>query len=60
VEAAPADVSALAEQAVELFETGQTALANGDWAAYGAAQDALKVILAQIAAATGTEATPVP
>jgi uncharacterized membrane protein (UPF0182 family) len=56
-----ANVSALADQAIELFETGQAALAAGDWAAYGAAQDELELILAQIAAAsTGSEATPVP
>jgi uncharacterized membrane protein (UPF0182 family) len=55
------EVNALALQAVELFETGQQALADGDWEAYGAAQDELELILAQIAAASGLpQATPVP
>ncbi|MCC6703764.1 MAG: UPF0182 family protein [Thermomicrobiales bacterium] len=55
------DINALAQQAVNLFEAGQTALAQGDWAAYGAAQEELEAVLAQIAnAAIGASATPEP
>lgn len=55
------EVNELVEQALDLFEAGQTALAVGDWAAYGEAQNQLEVVLGQIAVASaGAEATPEP
>jgi uncharacterized membrane protein (UPF0182 family) len=57
-------VDDLAQQAIDAYNEGQDALAAGDWAAYGAAQDRLETLLQQIAAAAdGTpvpEATPAP
>ena len=55
-------VNDLAQQAIDLFDAGQQALADGDWAAYGAAQDELQIVLQQLAeaSAAGLAATPVP
>lgn len=48
----------LATQAQRAFEDGQTALQNGDWAAYGEAQARLESLLQQIVG--GSLATPPP
>lgn len=55
------DVASLVQQANEAYERGQQALANGDWAAYGQAQDDLAAILSQLEQLTGDpSATPTP
>jgi uncharacterized membrane protein (UPF0182 family) len=54
------DVPSLAAQALQAYQDGQTALAKGDWAAYGEAQARLQEILEQIVQASGATATPQP
>lgn len=62
----PSGVSpGLAQQALESYERAQEALADGDWAAYGAEQEALEAILNEIVEEAGgipvaPAATPVP
>jgi uncharacterized membrane protein (UPF0182 family) len=56
-ELADPTVQALVEQAVGAYNRGEQALANGDWAAYGAAQIELESILAELTRVTGTDAT---
>jgi hypothetical protein len=66
VSRAPSGVSpVLAQQALESYERAQEALAEGDWAAYGAEQEALEAILIEIVEESGgipavPAATPVP
>ncbi|MCC6790914.1 MAG: UPF0182 family protein [Thermomicrobiales bacterium] len=47
-----ATVQSLVEQAVDAYNRGEQALAAGDWAAYGAAQTELEIILAELARVT--------
>ncbi|MDQ4045273.1 MAG: UPF0182 family protein [Chloroflexota bacterium] len=48
----------LLEEAVEAFDRGQEALANGDWAAYGEEQARLEAILDMLAGEAGSISTP--
>jgi uncharacterized membrane protein (UPF0182 family) len=48
------DVAVLVQQANDAYERGQAALAAGNWAEYGKAQDDLAAILAQLETITGT------
>ncbi len=58
---APAEIGTLTEVAIQAYQDGQAALANGDWAAYGDAQTRLKQALDQLARAVGSPvASPVP
>ena len=55
------DVPALVAEATEAFEAGQAALRRNDFAAYGEAQERLRVALERLAAAEGaTGAAPAP
>ena len=63
------DIVVVVQQANDAYERGQTALASGDWAAYGQAQSDLATALGQLEALTGngtpvaspeTSATPAP
>ncbi len=51
----------LAEEALAAYERGQDALSQGDWTAYGEAQDQLRAILEQLAdeQVTGDEPAPI-
>src|SRR5690606_39933797 len=55
----------LAQEALETYQRAQDALAEGDWATYGAEQEALEAILIEIVEEAGgvppaPAATPVP
>ena len=52
------DVPALIAEADASFRAGQEALRGGDFAAYGQAQERLRVALEQLAAASGAAAAP--
>jgi uncharacterized membrane protein (UPF0182 family) len=58
----PASGAATVEDALEAFDRGQLALEDGDWAAYGEAQEELERILETLAteAATPTTAVDIP
>jgi uncharacterized protein len=49
-------VQALLNQAAQALQDKQAALAEGDWAAYGAADAKLAEIIAKLLQATSTEA----
>ena len=57
---ADADVAALIAEATAAFEAGQAALRANDFAAYGQAQERLRVALERLAAAEGTPSSPAP
>lgn len=52
------EVQALLNQAAQALKNKQAALAEGDWAAYGAADAQLAEIIAKLLQATSTEGTP--
>ena len=54
------DVASLVAEAAAAFEAGQAALRNNDFAAYGAAQERLRVALQRLAASSGPAPAPSP
>ncbi len=57
---ADSTLSTLATAANEAFERGQAAVAEGDWEAFGAAQEELESILLQMTGMAGADATASP
>ncbi len=54
------DLAALVAEASDAFEDGQAALARGDFAAYGQAQERLERVIKRLAASQGGSPRPTP